>query len=361
MKTTIKRLSVMLLVLCAALPLAACGGTDTPEPEPGPEPARVGQIYLYGEAHADKICLAQELELWRGHYDGGMRDLFIEAPYYMAEFLNRWMQSDTDEILEEIYRDSAGTQGHSPDVLDFYRSIKADCPETVFHGTDIGHMYGTMGRRYLDLLEAEGQQDGDAYALARENAAQGEEFYTRCNGENPTAYSYRENCMAENFIRAFDALGGADAMGIYGTKHTDPESMDVSNRVPSMAQQLAERYGDALHCEDLPRKDLLPVETVTIGGKSYQARSLGGDDGSGSANYLHREFLRLEDAYEDFRDAALTGNVLPCSNYPVQVEDGQVFVIDYTRKDGTTERQYFRSDGFVWNGMTVTQEFTVDE
>ena len=244
-----KRLLAALLILCAALPLVSCGGADAPEPEAEP---RVGQIYLYGEAHADKICLEQELELWRGYYDDGMRHLFIEAPYYMAEFLNRWMQSGTDEILDEIYRDTAGTQSHSPDVLDFYRSIKQDCPETVFHGTDVGHMYGTMGRRYLGLLEAEGQQDGDAYALARENAAQGEEFYTRYNGENPTAYSYRETCMAENFIRAFDTLDGADVMGVYGTKHTDPEGMDVSNRVPSMARQLAERYGDALHCEDLP-------------------------------------------------------------------------------------------------------------
>ena len=49
--------------------------------------------------------------------------------------------------------------------------------------------------------------------------------------------------------------------------------------------------------------------------------------------------------------------MLPYNNYPIPIEAGQVFVIDYTRKDGTSERKYYRSDGEVWNGMDCTTEF----
>ena len=50
--------------------------------------------------------------------------------------------------------------------------------------------------------------------------------------------------------------------------------------------------------------------------------------------------------------------MLPYDNYPIPIEAGQVFVIDYTRKDGTSERKYYRSDeGEQWNGMDCTTEF----
>lgn len=44
----------------------------------------------------------------------------------------------------------------------------------------------------------------------------------------------------------------------------------------------------------------------------------------------------------------------------MMIEVGQVFVIDYTRMDGTVERQYLRSDGNVWQGMLVTQQFEIE-
>lgn len=49
--------------------------------------------------------------------------------------------------------------------------------------------------------------------------------------------------------------------------------------------------------------------------------------------------------------------MLPCNDYPMPIEAGQVFVLGYTRKDGTSERKYYRSDGEVWNGMDCTTEF----
>ena len=54
------------------------------------------------------------LSLWSSYYhDNGMRDLFIELPYYTAEYMNLWMKSDNDEILNSLYEDWHGTDMHS--------------------------------------------------------------------------------------------------------------------------------------------------------------------------------------------------------------------------------------------------------
>jgi len=52
----------------------------------------------------------KEFELWHEYYNNkNMRHLFVELPYYTAEFLNIWMKSDSDEILDELYNDWIGT------------------------------------------------------------------------------------------------------------------------------------------------------------------------------------------------------------------------------------------------------------
>ncbi len=243
--------SGLLLLLCAII-LCSCSQGRKPD-------ANHGQICLYGETHADIECLEEELALWGKFYDSGARDLFVEMPYYTAAYLNEWMRADSDEILDQLYLDSSGTQSHSPNTLDFYRRIKRAYPETVFHGTDIGHQYASTGARYLAELRAAGQSSSEDYALVLENIEQGKTFYTLKQQNESEAYAYRENCMAENFIREYEKLPFGDVMGIYGSMHTDPESMDDSGRVDSMAKQLAARYGDALYTEDLADAD--PAQT----------------------------------------------------------------------------------------------------
>lgn len=101
-----------------------------------------GQIFLYGELHGDEDILKQELELWGKYYrDEGVRHLFIEFPCYDAEYLNQWMQAEDDEILRRLYQEWEGTEAHARTVWDFYKTIKEEYPETIFHGTDIGHDY----------------------------------------------------------------------------------------------------------------------------------------------------------------------------------------------------------------------------
>ena len=127
-----------------------------------------------------------------------------------------------------------------------------------------------------------------------------------------------------------------------------------------MAAQLTERYGDALRTEDISWMAWEPqrTDTLTVAGKAYQASCFGEEDISGwSGDCQSRAFWRLEGAYEDFKDCPSTDEVLPYNNYPMPVEAGQVFVLDYTRKDGTVTRFYYRSDGEVWNGMDCTTEF----
>ncbi|MBU5427595.1 hypothetical protein KQI41_14495 [Tissierella pigra] len=46
-------------------------------------------------------------------------------------------------------------------------------------------------------------------------------------------------------------------------------------------------------------------------------------------------------------------------DYPMLIETGQVFVIDYTKTDGSVERLYYRSDGYIWNGLPSTENFTI--
>jgi len=352
--------------LASPTPLPLETSTTAPAPTGTPEPtvvplevspvafAGAGQIVLYGERHGDPALYATELALWQAYYDQGMRHLFIEYPYYTAEFLNLWMEAEDDTILNEVYRDWAGTAAQNEANRAFFQAIKEQCPETVFHGTDVGHQYQNTGARYMEYLRKNGQEDSPAYRLAKEVCEQGAWYYAGSDDE------YRENTMAENFIRAFEPLEGECVMGIYGAAHTDIDAMNYgSGTVPSMAGQLYQRYGDSLHTVDLcelPRR----TDMLTVGGREYQAPYFGEQDISHFSDaYTSRAFWRLEGAYEDLKGRPKTGDMLPYDNYPTDVEVGQVFVLEYTRTDGAVERKYYRSDGNTWNGQPTTEEFTL--
>lgn len=343
-------------VVLALLMLAGCAGKPVQEsPVATDEGIPAGQIYLYGEVHGIAAIKEYEAERWKECYDRGMRHLFVELPHYTAQWLNLWMDAEDDEILEQLHQDWEGTLSSGAETLDFYRTIKEQCPETVFHGTDVGHQYDRTGARYQDYLEERGLTDTEDYRLTLEAIEQGQTFYSTEDD------AYRENTMAANFIREFDTLDGESVMGIYGAAHTDPDAMaDSAGTLPSMAAQLTERYGDALHIEDISWMAWEPqgTDTLTVAGKEYQASYFGEEDISGWAgDYQSRAFWRLEGAYEDFKDCPEGSDVLPYNNYPIPIEAGQVFAIDYNRKDGTSERKYYRSDGEVWNGMDCTTEF----
>lgn len=355
-----RNMLIVFLSMALILALSACS-MRTKEEEASASPLQeTGQIYLYGEAHGVEKILEKELELWNDYYHTqGMRHLFIEYPYYTAEFLNIWMQSDNDEILDELAVDLKETAARAPQVRAFYEKIKQEWPETVFHGTDVGHQYNTTGKRFLEYLKENGLEDSQQYTLTLEAIEQGRYYYEYSD------HVYRENKMAENFAREFDSLKGESIMGIYGSAHTDLEAKDFYTKsVSCMANQLKQRYGDRLSAEDLsPLKlDIEPyrIDTLNIAGKDYKALYFGVQDLTQfSANYKCREFWRLENAYADFKNMPKTQDVLPYNNYPMLIEEGQVFVIDYTKTDNSTERKYYRSDGRIWNDLPSTEEFTI--
>lgn len=351
-------LALVLVLLTAAL--TACSNKPAPVNKTAPTSQPTGQIYLYGEQHGVDKILDKELELWCEYYENkNMRHLFVELPYYTAAFLNLWMQSDTDDILEAIYNDWAGTASYNPSVKEFYKEIKSKCPETIFHGTDVGHQYDTTGKRYLEYLEENNLKDSEQYLLVKEAIEQGKYYYGKSDDV------YRENKMAENFIREFNNISSERVMGIYGGAHTGLEALDYNTHsVPCMANQLKEAYGGIISSEDLSllAKDIEPtrVDTIVINKKDYKASYFGKQDMTGFKDYSYREFWRLEDAYNDFKDKPKSGDVLPYDNYPMLIETGQVFVMDCTKTDGSCIRLYYRSDGKVWEGQASTEEFTTE-
>ncbi|MBI9013073.1 MAG: hypothetical protein JEZ08_12645 [Clostridiales bacterium] len=317
-----------------------------------------GNIYLYGEMHGVEAILDKELELWSDYYQNhGMRHLFIELSYFTAEYLNVWMQEEDDEILDSIYNNWKGTQSYSEVVSDFYKTIKEDFPETIFHGTDVGHQYGTTGARFRVYLMNNDLEDTEMYELTINAINQGKKYY------KDNDHAYRENMMVENFIREFDKLENESVMGVYGGAHTDFEAMDYYGLVPSMANQLKDIYQDNIYSESLGYLSLvqepLSVDIIEVEGKEYEASYFGRSDLTGFKDYAYREFWRLENAYDDFKDYSFW-DVLPYNNYPMPIEVGQVFVVEYTKTDDSSSRIYYRSDGYSWNGLLSTFGMSID-
>lgn len=333
-----------------------------------PLPEGTGQIYLYGEIHYSEAIQARELELWSECYhQRGMRHLFIEWPYFDAQWLNLWMQADSDELLDEYIQDivelrqsanSPYPPGAYEMVREFYKRIKKDCPDTVFHGTNMGYMYWTPGERYLKLLEDAGQTDTEQYRTAKENMEQGKYFYESVPGGN---HIYREEKMTENFIRERDKLGNADIMGIYGAAHVRPGDIYWGGEGPNMASRLLERYGEDLHCESvMDSVQPLGTEVITLAGKDYTAQRFGKCYMPTPSGDAYIEYWRLEDAYEDFRYAQPTYEWIYADHYyPMPVEEGQVFVIDMAA-EGTVERRYYICTGSTGKEGLRTDEFLVE-
>ena len=334
---------------------AACNG----DLSDAPLEKSTGQIFLYGERHGVEQIMDRKLELWSEYYHNhGMRHLFVELGYFSAEFLNVWMQSNNDDILYELFNDWIGTFLHVPHTLVFFRTIKSEFPETIFHGTDVGHQYHSTGIRFLQYLRDNNLQDSEQYLLTQEAIEQGERYYSDFDLE------FRVTTKTENFIRAFDRLIDQNVMGIlYGSAHTNFGYMSEHGfpDVSTMAERLRERYGDALHTEDLTWLVPSIEEIITINNVDYEASYFGTNTNAFSTPsgeiIVSRSFWRLENAYDDFKDNPVTGDILPVANLPMQIDINQVFVVDFEMSDGSVRREFYRSDGNYWEGMAIVNGF----
>lgn len=197
------------------------------------------EIMLYGEAHGVEEYYDAEFKLWKGYYDDGCRNLFVELPYYSAEFLNVWMKESSDELLDVWFDEIKGTLSGNEYYYNFLKSIKENCPETVFYGTDIGHQSRTTGARYLKYLEEDGLKESENYTLTEECMRQYKEYYESDETHDGVS-DVREEYMISNFKAAYERCGGGWIMGIYGSYHTDLNALEV------MAGRLKEYYGEEI-------------------------------------------------------------------------------------------------------------------
>lgn len=168
-------------------------------------------------------------------------------------------------------------------------------------------------------------------------------FDLRDNGMSvmEAALKYRYSSPV-SFARAFKALHGINP----GAAKSENAVLNIFNRL---------EFQNA--AKEVPHEE--KRRTVSLAGIEYQALYLGEREFNLKQDgYFKRVFWRVENPKSIFQTAEMLPYVLPYDNYPVgNIEQGQVFVIDYYKKDGSTESKYYVANGAMWRGMQVTTEF----
>ena len=98
------------------------------------------------------------------------------------------------------------------------------------------------------------------------------------------------------------------------------------------------------------------TKSFTFLGKNYEAEYCGMQDLTGFKDYSCRKYWRLKDAYQDV-SMYNAFDYLPYNNYPVQVNKGDVFRIEYLKTDGSGYIEYLRADGDEYYGEATTKGF----
>lgn len=314
------------------------------------------RIYLYGEDHGQAVQYEEELKAWQNFYNNqNMRHLFIESGYSTAQMLNQWMKAEDDSILLEIYENWKETQAYTQSNLEFYKGIKQTCPETIFHGTDVGHQHSTNDRMLLRQLEEKGLTDCEEYKITLLNITQAMDYY------GTKDYAVRENYMVANFIREFDSLPETEKiMGIYGSAHVFDEK-DWSGKVPSMIKQIRKNYKnskDLIVTTDISymKTEIEPLgtEEFTIKGKVYKASYFGEEDLTGFRDYKCRKYWRIENPDETLMKLRSKIDCLPYDNYIMPIKVGDVLRVEYTKLNDSKSVVYYRADGKIYEGQPCT-------
>lgn len=312
--------------------------------------------YLFGEIHGSESVCQKEFEIWQDFYRRGFRHLFMESSYFEAQYLNVWMKSDDDFILDELWRDNEGTCGNSVFYRDFLVSIKKFCPETVFHGTDIGHAYETTGKRFLGTVSA----DSEEYRIAAENFEQGKKYYEAWyeRGDEDYIEANREKNMAENFIREFDSLN-CDIVGFYGEAHVFSEETGNFGIEENMCLALKKHYGtDAEIFTELLKNRISPLfqTDVSVLGKEYTADYFGKVFTPFDESCEYIEIFRIQNPQQDFESCVKKDNFIPEALYPCNVNDNDIFLINSLNDEKVILKQLFICDGFSEEfGKTTTE------
>jgi hypothetical protein len=187
-----------------------------------------------------------------------------------------------------------------------------------------------------------------------ENIEQGRTYYRE-------SLPSRADFMVENFLRQFNALDGENVMTAFaGAAHIALGTYPW-NDVTTFASQLIEIFGEDVHTTLLTAIPL-GTEILIVEGREYEASFFGEQDVSGwSDRFISREFWRLENAYEDFRNHPTADEVVPFHSFIMPIEVGQVFAIRAVLHDGNAEMWFGRASGGVWQGFNAVEQFLVEE
>ena len=302
-------------------------------------------LYLYGEIHGSEVINYTEFELWNNFYKTGLRHLFMELPYFYTGFINRWMKMKDDQILDELF--IGDVVGDSEYDRNFFKQIKELCPETVFHGTDIGHKFDTLGTAYLKSLSPYSNE----YKITSENISQAKEYYDFIqeskNGDYSAGSHIREKYMAKNFIRELESVNSCDIVGIYGEAHLFSDSADTFGIEQNMLSMIEKYYANGINIEKTLVRDIItPIKKIKsiIFGKEYDISFFGGLYTPWDENADYITFSKIENAFSHFKNLSKKDNIIPASMYPVTVLKNDVFIIESFKNRKSVMKQLFICD-----------------
>ncbi len=316
------------------------------------------EITLVGETHGIENIYNEELKLYRDFYKNGGRHYFFEIGYNTAQLLNFWMNREGNELLDVIHGNWSGTLSGGEFTYNFLLAIKKEFPETVFHGIDVEHQFKTNGMIYLDYLERNGLQGSKRYDRAMESIKQGKNFYSKKNGDR-----YREKCLTENFLREYESVKGEDVFGVFGSVHT-AKSVTGRGSFATMGMNLLKAgldYNEFNLSDMIWKKSPDHIINLRINGISYRAGYYGTQSLRGMKEFDSRDFYVLlnssiTELNSHGRKFKKTGNYLPQGNFPMKLEEGKVYVLDYFYTDGTMESEIHICDGKRKDGQLVTYQ-----
>lgn len=312
------------------------------------------KIYLYGEIHGSEIVNIKEFEIWKDFYNRGFRHLFMELQYFYAGLLNRWMKSETNEIPDILF--ASKTVGNSDFDRIFFVKIKEYCPETVFHGTDIGHQFETIGTSYLNSLSP----DSEEYRLTLENIEQGRKYYEawQKNIDEDYIEANREKAMTENFIREFDSVN-SDIVGFYGESHIFSEGSGTFGMDENMHSMIKKHYSDnTVIIADYIKNSLEPIynSVINLHGKIYDASCFGDIYTPFDEECEYIRIFRINEPGSEFKNYPKKENFIPEALYPIYINEGDVFIIDSINGGETFLRQIFICNDFSEEYGKITTE-----
>ena len=315
-------------------------------------------IHLYGEVHGLDAHFIHHFYRWKYYYTyHGMRHLFIEMPFYHSFLLNLWMEEEDDKILQFLFDDIRGQYADTATRWDFYQRIKAELPNTIFHGVDMGIPGGPLAKF---MFHEHVLEDSDEFNIIQDNIMITQFFYDRFQ----QSLAFRSVVMSRNFATLFNRLNNESVMGIFGAAHVEfGEYYYFVGGGTTLASLLAEKFGyDNIHSTNLLYLPGVP-DVIEIAGIEHSAMFFGGLDLSYwrvDSPSIRFAFWRLDNP-QVFKGFTYTGGAWPTDRMPIRAEIGQVFAIEYTLRDGAANMVILRASGHYINyDVPVISELLIE-